>query len=1140
MCRALQCMTFLLLLLQMNFVVAQQDSIFWFAPPEVSASVGDNPIYLRFLTYADPATVTVTQPANGGFVPITLNIPANDVDSINLTPYLAAIESPAADVVANNGLKITSTSLITAFYELKAPNNKEIFSLKGAKGIGTNFYTPFQRYWDNGVTVPPSFTSIDIVATEDGTTVLITPRTDVVGHVGTVTYSITLNEGETYSARDINTTASTSLAGSIVASDKPVAVTTFSGALVSGGCTSSMGDQITTADYAGTDFIVHKGHAADERIYILATQNGTNITVDNSTTTTTLINWSETYEYVLTDTINYIHTDKPVYLWHAGGYGCNLAGAQVPPLYCAGKYSTSFTRSTSDSLGLLLYTRTGFEGMFAINGNGSLVPAAAFNVVPGTGGAFQVALIYYNTTDVPINSYNEVTNTGDVFGMAVLNGMNGNGSSYAYLSEFNSYPFVDAGLDDTICANIPLALNGLVGGGSVTGIWSTTGFGTFQNGNTALTNNYIPSPLDTVISPIDIYLTSTGPCPVLRDTITVVVDPAPIVNASADQTVCANNAAVQLEGTVGGGTTTGQWSTLGSGTFTPSEDTLDAIYIPSPADTIAGVVTLVLTSTNNGSCLAVTDTMNITITTAPTVDAGVDTVYVCSNNPDVSLVGSVNGPTTTGKWTTSGGGLFSPNNLVLITTYQPSPGDIANGSITLYLESTNNGSCAIATDSLIVVFTPSPIVDAGLDIIACSNVGTVDLSGAVSGPTTTGQWSGGAGTFFPSAADLNATYTPTAAEIANGNVVLTLTSTNNATCNSENDVVQINFVAPPFANFSFTEVCHGDVTDFTDFSLPGFGSITNWEWDYGDSNGSTNQNNTHTYGQPGSYDVTLITTTNVGCSDTTVNTVNVYEIPVAHFNYSASCNGTQIVVDFTDSSYTQNDAISSWFYDFGGQGSAASPNPSQLFIGDGNFIISQIVTTVNGCVDTTIQTINIPPRPQAGFYYNTSNGLNIGAEFSFTDTSYFSSSYQWDFGDGNTSTDQDPLHVYFANGTYIITQYVYGDLGCVDSTSQLITINTVTDEITQLIPNAISPNGDGKNDVWKLEFIRLLYPDAEILIFNRWGQELFYSKGYAEPWDGTYNGEKVPDGTYYYVINLNDESEPEPFQGSILVLTSGN
>jgi len=369
---------------------------------------------------------------------------------------------------------------------------------------------------------------------------------------------------------------------------------------------------------------------------------------------------------------------------------------------------------------------------------------------------------------------------------------------------------------------------------------------------------------------------------------------------------------------------------------------------------------------------------------------------------------------------------------------------------------------------------------------------------------------------------------------------LTLESTNNLTCNAENDFVIIDFVSAPFANFGFTEVCLGESTNFTDFSLPGYGSITNWSWDFSDSNASSNQNNTHTYTGPGIYDVELIVTTNIGCRDTVVKPVNVYELPNAAFFYDINCSAGQITIDFTDSSYSANDTINYWFYDFGGQGNAAAQHPTQLFVGSGNFIISQIVSTTHGCVDTIVEVINIPERPEAGFYYNTSNGQNIGAEFTFIDTSLNAINYYWTFGDNNTSTNQDPSNIYWSNGTYVVTQYVTGTLGCEDSTSVLITINTVTNEINTLIPNAISPNGDGKNDVWKLEFVSLLYPEARVEIYNRWGQQLFSSQGYSSPWDGTYNNELVPDGTYYYVIDLNDPNEPEPFKGAILVLKSIN
>jgi len=129
------------------FAFSQVDTSFWFAAPDISsaASQGDFPVFLRFITYSNPAVVTVSQPANGSFTPIVLSIPANSVDSINMTFYLASIENSTADVAANKGLKISSTQPIGAMYELRSTNNREYVSLKGSKALGTDFYTPFHE-----------------------------------------------------------------------------------------------------------------------------------------------------------------------------------------------------------------------------------------------------------------------------------------------------------------------------------------------------------------------------------------------------------------------------------------------------------------------------------------------------------------------------------------------------------------------------------------------------------------------------------------------------------------------------------------------------------------------------------------------------------------------------------------------------------------------------------------------------------------------------------------------------------------------------------------------------------------------------------------------------------------------------------
>ena len=1134
---------FIFCFLLSNTVKAQIDTEFWFAAPEVSASAGDTPIYLRFLSYENPTNITVSLPSNGGFISMNLALGANQVGNIDLTAFLSSIESPAADVISNNGIKIVATEKISAFYELQSASNKEVFSLKGTKALGDNFYTPFQKFWDNSVTAPASFSSIDIVATQNNTTVLITPRTAIVGHVQDLTFSVLLQEGQTYSARDMEINASTTLAGSIVSADKNIAVTVYSGALSNGGCTSSMGDQITSEEFTGNNFIVHKGTSSNDRVYIMATQNGTSLTITNSGTTTSLINWGETYELALTDDINYIRSSKPVYVFHTSGYGCELSGAQVPHIKCAGTYSTGFTRTTTDSLALMVYTRTGFEGQFALNGNTSLIPAGAFSAVPGTSGEYQVAQIHFSTADVPLNSYNEVTNTGDIFGLGVLSGNDGSGSSYAYYSDFTSYPTIDAGISDTICANTSLNIAGLIGGGDITGIWSGTGFGSFSNPESQLINTYVPSPLDTLISPIQLILTTTGLCPLQKDTLFLVVEPSPIVSASADQSLCLNNSDVQLAGTVAGGAVTGDWSSDGTGTFNPSVSDLDAIYTPSNADLIAGSVKLVLTSTNFGSCIAERDTMEVVFTAAPSVDVSSDTLFACENNSLVDLNGAVSGNTSTGKWSSSGNGIFTPDNLDLTADYQPSQDDINAGQVLIHLESTGNGSCIVVYDSIYILFTSPATIEAGTNFLTCSNDATVTLNGSVTGSSSTGVWSGGSGTYTTSDTDLLSNYIPSASEILSGNMILTLTSTNNGGCLAVVDNVQINFIAPPTANFNYTEECTYDATEFTDFTLPGYGTVNNWSWDFGDTQTSSLQNDTHQYASPGSYDVQLIVSSDVGCFDTLTQTINSWEAPIAGFNVSSDCPNNQVIVDFTDESTSTTDAINYFYYDFGGQGTTTVEDPTQLFSANGNYTILHIVGTSNGCFDTISQVLNVAPSPIANFSYNTDNSSNVVASVNFINSSSDTSNVSWTFGNSTTSTDVNPTVTYLYNDNYEVVLYVSNALGCTDSMFQIISITNIVppEDINTLIPNAISPNDDGKNDVWKLSFLNEIYPDSEISIFNNWGQQIFHSVGYEIPWDGTYRGENVNDGTYYYILNLNKGNDNfEIHKGTILVLKSKN
>mgnify|MGYP000530714676 CR=1 FL=1 len=136
--------------------------------------------------------------------------------------------------------------------------------------------------------------------------------------------------------------------------------------------------------------------------------------------------------------------------------------------------------------------------------------------------------------------------------------------------------------------------------------------------------------------------------------------------------------------------------------------------------------------------------------------------------------------------------------------------------------------------------------------------------------------------------------------------------------------------------------------------------------------------------------------------------------------------------------------------------------------------------------------------------------------------------YRWSPTTGlSDSTIFNPTASPDVTTTYYVT--VTSPNGCTGIDSVTITVLPALN-----FPDGITPNGDGKNDVWIIDFIEE-YPDNMVEIYNRWGELLFHADGYQQDWDGTYQGKELPIGTYYYIIDLNDESK-QPFTGPITIL----
>ncbi|MFM1875759.1 MAG: hypothetical protein RL266_1496, partial [Bacteroidota bacterium] len=160
----------------------------------------------------------------------------------------------------------------------------------------------------------------------------------------------------------------------------------------------------------------------------------------------------------------------------------------------------------------------------------------------------------------------------------------------------------------------------------------------------------------------------------------------------------------------------------------------------------------------------------------------------------------------------------------------------------------------------------------------------------------------------------------------------------------------------PISNFNLTEHCDGTAIPFTDASVPfGSSTISQWNWDFGDGNTSTQQHPTHLYSTSGTYSVSLEITSSDGCSVTSTQDITVFENPVADFNFTEACEGD--ITDFWDVSTIGIGTITDAFWDFGDGNTSTLPNPSNPYANLGTYDVTLTVTTSDGCFHSTTQQV---------------------------------------------------------------------------------------------------------------------------------------------------------------------------------------
>ncbi len=258
-----------------------------------------------------------------------------------------------------------------------------------------------------------------------------------------------------------------------------------------------------------------------------------------------------------------------------------------------------------------------------------------------------------------------------------------------------------------------------------------------------------------------------------------------------------------------------------------------------------------------------------------------------------------------------------------------------------------------------------------------------------------------------------------------GSHTVSLTAGNNG-CSDTRTYHDLIVVDDLKADFGFDQsgVCLPATIRFTDKSL----NASEWLWDFGDGHQSTEQNPVHIYQQFPESDVTLEVKNSNGC--TQAFTQPVYPFLRTDFEASSTAGCVPFTVSFTDQ--TQGAASRHW--DFGDGTSSEEQNPAHVYKTTGTYTVTLTTREASGCEDRLVKKELITATDvQASFTADIGSSTCTPVLISFTNASSGASAYQWDFGDGSSSTGKDPFHVYTGVGQFDVTLTTTNDTGCTDT-----------------------------------------------------------------------------------------------------------
>ena len=498
----------------------------------------------------------------------------------------------------------------------------------------------------------------------------------------------------------------------------------------------------------------------------------------------------------------------------------------------------------------------------------------------------------------------------------------------------------------------------------------------------------------------------------------------------------------------------------------------------------------------------------VTVTYAPAVSFS-DIRDICYDaTPRLITQGSFISalPTTT---TYSGKGISAAGLLNPITT------GVGNDTLKYFVQ--NSAGCKDSAFQPITVW-PSPVAKWGIADPACEKNNIVFTDSSVANFSNIALWNWNFGDGKTESRTNPSAFTHVFDTAQNYTASLQVTTDSGCISTANQQIIRINHLPKPA--FSLPEICLPDGRGtFINQSTIADGSeaLFSYVWNFGDPNdpsSSTLKQPTHKYTAVGPNNVQLKITTKDGCVDSLTQVLNtIYPWPKASFSATPMevCQGDAI--QFTDLGNGITSAPVRWEWNLGGGNTSTIQNPNKVFADSGSYTISYYFYNAQGCVsDTVSQTVIVHPYPV----------LELGPNIVVLE--------------GGTKALK-PQYVYGTNLNYQWTPplYLNSDIDSIPKTTPLGDITyrlnltgiggcMVTDTIfvklllAPIIPNVFSPNGDGINDRWRIQYLES-YPGATVDVYDRYGMLVYSSIEYAVDWDGTRNGKSLPIGTYYYIVN---------------------